>query len=276
MPNNIDREATLAGRLFIFLFLFLLIISSVPSRSQQYNGTISQSGYSPPSHVWVQWCRMGDNAQCRSFQLNSSIPWDGQSRQGKFGRYAGGDESVDGWSSLPAVWGEAKGGEIGAALLALYASLGLKRLYTDRELADFAFSNACGGFLCGCGWFERVTGQPHPINPGCKGEVTGDNLRPCPGEPVGCGRNKNNPCFTADMDIPVDKAKQVACYSGSGRVGRWLIRREAIAEQPIDRPVDKPPTSEPTKPNEPIDSSLICLIIKIDPQTKAHTVEVCK
>lgn len=287
-PTNQSSEALFAGCLFIFLVLFLLLISSIPSHSQstgqsagQYNGTISQSGYSPPTTVWVQWCRMGTNPQCRSFQLNSSISWDGQSREGKFGRYAGGDESVDGWSSVPAVWGEAKGGEIGAALLTLYASLGLNREYTDRELADFAFSNACGGFLCGCGWYERVTGQPHPINPGCKGEVvgSGDGLRPCPGEPVGCGRNRNNPCFTADLDIPVDKAKQVPCYSGSGRIGRWLIRKEVISNQPIDGPADRPvekPINEPTNPNKPTDPSLICLVIKIDPQTKAHTVEVCK
>lgn len=293
MKNNNDTstssKALFAGCLFIFLVLFLLLISSIPSHSQstgqstgQYNGTISQSGYSPPANVWVQWCRMGTNPQCRSFQLNQSIPWDGQGREGKFGRYAGGDESVDGWNTVPAVSSENRGGEIGAALLALYASLGLNREYTTRELWDFAFSNHCGLFSCGCGWFERVTGQPHPINPGCKGEVVGsDNLRPCPDNPPGSGRSRNNPSITADLDIPTDKPKSVPCNSGKGRVGRWLIRKEIviIPDKPIDVPADKPiekPTDGPTNPNKPTDPSLICLVIKIDPQTKAHTVEICK
>lgn len=278
-PTNVSREALLAGCLFIFLFVLLLLISSIPSHSQQYNGTISQSGYTPPANVWVQWCRMGTNPQCRSFQLNSSISWDGQGREGKFGRYAGGDESVDGWNTVPAVSSENRGGEIGAALLALYASLGLNREYTTRELWDFAFSNPCGSFSCGCTWFERVTRQPHPINPGCKGEIVGsDNLRPCPDNPPGSGRSRNNPSVTADLDIPTDRAKQVACNSGKGRVGRWLIRKEANL-LPIDKPIE--PTNQIDNPidepiDKPTDSSLICLVLKIDLQTRAYVVEACK
>lgn len=275
--TSTSSEAFFAGCLFIFLFLFLFLISSLPSHSQQYNGTISQSGYTPPSNVWVQWCQMGDKPTCKSFQLNPSISWDGQSKEGKFGRYAGGDFSVQGFSSVPAVSSENKGGEIGAALLKLMGGQ-----YAETELWDFAFANSCGQFVCGCQWYERITGSPHPIDPGCKNESTEPNsLRPCPNEPEGSGRNRNNPSYTADTDIPEDRAKQVPCWNGSKRVGRWLIRK-GVREEPG-------PVEEPIKPIDPIvdkpidktidktaDSALICLVIKIDPQTRAYTVEVCK
>lgn len=271
---NISSEALFAGCLFIFLFLFLLIISSLPSHSQQYNGTISPSGYTPPDSVWVQWCQMGDKPTCKSFQLNPSIPWDGQSKEGKFGRYAGGDFSVQGFSSVPAVSSENKGGEIGAALIKL-----LDGQYTETELWDFAFANSCGNFVCGCGWYERVTGSPHPIDPGCKNENTDSNsLRPCPNDPPNCGRNRNSPCVVADTDIPVDKAKQVPCWNNK-RVGRWLIRKEiaTLPDSPVDKPVDVPIDKPADRPvDKPTDLSLICLVIKIDPQTKAHSVEICK
>jgi hypothetical protein len=275
--TSTSTEALFAGCIFLFLFLFLLLISSIPSHSQSYAGTITQSGYTPPSNVWVQWCQMGNKPTCKSFMLNPSILWDGQSRQGKFGRYAGGDESVDGWSAVPAVWGEAKGGEIGAALLALYASQGLNRLYTDRELADFAFANACGAFTCGCGWFERVTGQPHPINPGCRGESTGnDSLRNCPTDQPGKGRNKNNPFIVNDPNLSSVIAVNLPCWTGSGRVGRWFIRGGEVIEPikpiepPIEDPVDKPIDIPPSH------SEIFCFTIRIDPTTKAYTVEVCK
>lgn len=255
-----------------FVLLFLSLSSFV--QAQQYNGTISQSGYTPPPNVWVQWCQMGTTPTCKSFQLNQSILWDGQSAEGKFGRYAGGDKSVQGFSSVPAVSGEAKGGEIGAALLFL-----LGHQYSEMELWDFAFSNPCSGFKCGCSWYERVTGSRHPIDPGCVNEKRSgedNNLRPCPNEPVGCGRNRNNPCITADTDIPTDKAKQVVCAGGSGRTGRWLKRVEHV---PVDKPIDQPPPITPVdpptpQPQQPV--NLICLVLKIDPTTKATTIEQCK
>jgi hypothetical protein len=253
------------------LILACLLLVSGSAVGQQFNGTISPSGYTPPDSVWVQWCRAGDNPQCRSFQLNPSIPWDGQSAEGKFGRYSGGDRSTQGFSSVPAVSGEAKGGEIGAALIKL-----LGHQYTEMELWDFAFANPCNGFLCGCGWYERVTGSRHPIDPGCVNESKGgdDNLRPCPNEPVGCGRSRNNPCVTADTDIPTDRAKQVACFSGNGRVGRWLKRIEIE----IDKPIEPTPTPIEPRPVDPLppQPNLICLVLKIDPTTKAYTIEVCK
>lgn len=274
--TSTSSEALFAGCLFLFLFLSLLLISSLPSHSQQYNGTISQSGYVPPSNVWVQWCQMGDKPTCKSFQLNPSIPWDGQSKEGKFGRYAGGDFSVQGFSSVPAVSSENKGGEIGAALLKL-----MGRQYTETELWDFAFANSCGQFVCGCQWYERITGSPHPIDPGCKNESTEPNsLRPCPNDPPNCGRNRNSPCVVADTDIPEDRAKQIPCWNGSKRVGRWLIRKGAnlLIDKPIQptNPIENP-VNNPNKPiDNSTDSSLICLVIKIDPQTKAHTVEICE
>ncbi len=268
--TSTSGEALFAGCLFVFLvFLVILLSTSLPSHGQSFNGTISSSGYTPPANVWVQWCQMGDKPTCKSFQLNPSIPWDGQSAEGKFGRYSGGDRSTQGFSSVPAVSGEAKGGEIGAALIKL-----LGHQYTEMELWDFAFANPCSGFLCGCKWYEQVTGSRHPIDPGCvneKGSGSGDNLRPCPNEPIGCGRSRNNPCMTADTDIPTDRAKQVACFSGSGRVGRWLKRIE-VNEPTSVEPI---PTSVEPIP-QPLPSNLICLVLKIDPTTKAYTVEVCK
>lgn len=252
------------------LFLSSVLTLSIPSSGQQFSGTISSSGYTPPSGVWVQWCQMGDKPTCKSFQLDPSIPWDGQSKEGKFGRYAGGDLTVQGFSSVPAVSSENKGGEIGAALLKL-----LGKPYKEKELWDFAFANSCGQFVCGCRWYERVTGSPHPVDPGCKNEGTDSNsLRPCPNEPVGCGRNRNNPCLTADTDIPVDKAKQVPCWSDK-RVGRWLIRKEILATEQPTKPIT--PVDAPTQPTDPTTtSSLICLVLKIDPTTRATTVEQCK
>lgn len=263
-------------RIALLILLFLFFLSS-SLHSQQFNGTISTSGYTPPPSVWVQWCQMGDKPTCKSFQLNSSIPWDGQSAEGKFGRYAGGDRSVQGFSTVPAVSGEAKGGEIEAAMIFLYARQGINRPVLTSELWDFAFANPCSGFKCGCSWYERITGSRHPIDPGCENEArSGDgNLRPCPNEPVGCGRNRNNPCLTADTDIPTDRPKQVACSTGSGRVGRWLKRIGTTdmvePEKPIDKPIDQTPTILPVVP-----SDLICLVLKIDPTTKATTIEQCK
>lgn len=272
--DDIPKDAV---RTLVFLLLsILLITSSLPSRGQQFNGTISASGYTPPPNVWVQWCRAGDNPQCRSFQLNQSIPWDGQSREGKFDRYAGGDQSVDGWNLVPAVGSEHRGGEIGLTLITLFKQKGISfDPHTNPQwFWDFSFANSCGRLSCGCSWYEKLTGEKHPIDPGCANESRdqSNSIRPCPNEPIGCGRNRNNPCITADTDIPTDRPKQVPCFSGSGRVGRWLKRIGTTEpEKPIDKPVDQTPINPAPQP-----VNLICLVLKIDPTTKATTIEQCK
>lgn len=206
--------------------LILAIAILVPSASMGYEGTITSAGYQPPpTSVWVTWCRAGSDPQCRSYALNPAIPWDGQDGLSKFGRYAGGDSAVQGWSTVPAIGGEARGGEIGAALLELFRQAGVAREYSTRELWDFGFSNSCGGYTCGCSWYERITGKPHPITPGCAAGASGSGgLKPCPNDPPGCGRGKGNPCrVTGDSSLPTDQPVQRACWSGTGRVGRFMI-----------------------------------------------------
>lgn len=273
-------SSTIKPSYLLFSFTFSLLFCSLSLHSQQFNGTISPSGYTPSPSVWVQWCQMGDKPTCKSFQLNSSIPWDGQSADGKFGRYAGGDRSVQGFSTIPAVGSEHGGGEIGLALITLFRQKGISfdPQTNPQWFWDFAFANSCGRLSCGCSWYEKLTGEKHPIDPGCANESkdASNSLRPCPNEPVGCGRSRNNPCLTADTDIPTDRPKQVACSTGIGKVGRWLKRiGTSEPEKPIDKPVDQTPIDQPTQPpSQP--SNLICLVLKIDPTTKATTIEQCK
>lgn len=235
------------------ILAFISLVSHV--QAQTFAGTISPSGYVPPDNVWVQWCQMGEKPTCKSFQLDKSIPWDGQSAEGKFGRYAGGDKSVQGFSTLPAVSGEAKGGEIGAALLFL-----LGRPYSERELWDFAFSNPCGDFICGCSWYERVTGSSHPIDPGCKNERSSSGgVKTCPNDPPGCG-SRALPCISSDPSLPLDRAVSRPCQLGGRRVGRWMIRN---TNPPIPTPTPVPtPTPIPTPTPTPL-SSVTCYILKI-------------
>lgn len=201
-----------------------LVLALLAAPALGYEGTITASGYQPPAApVWVTWCRAGSDPQCRSFKLNAGVSWNGQDGPSKFGRYAGGDASVQGWSTVPAVAGESRGGEIGAALLFLYRKAGISREYTTAELWDFAFANSCGGYSCGCSWYERITGSPHPVTPGCQSETSSGGLKPCPADPPGCGK-KASPCLTDDPKIPAGVPTQIACSTGTGRVGRFVLR----------------------------------------------------
>lgn len=258
------------GCIAAFVYLALVLLAG-PAAGQSFAGTISASGYTPPPGVWVTWCRAGTPPECRSFQLAPGIAWDGQDGVTKFGRYAGGDASVQGWSQVPAMSGETQGLEVGAALLALYRRLGGPAEYTRQQLWDFGFANSCGSFQCGCSWYEAKTGQPHPINPGCRGEVSagGSELPGCPVVPAGCGRSRSSPCQTLDPSVPTDKPASKPCRTAEGgRVGRWVIRA-ATAPGPV-APDPTPPPTDPEPPAAPSPGTA-CWIFRLDLSTLAHT-----
>lgn len=229
-------------RLLVFT---LAALFALPLAAGNFAGTISPAGYSPPPDVFVRWCRFGRD--CRSFPLNPGVPFTNeQDLRQKLGRYAGGDLSVAGMESYPAVFGEAKGGEVYEILKTLFREAGLLREPTLAELCDFAFSNFSRALVT-CADFLQVIGRPFP---GCSTVVSDDSLPLKPSEPPGCGR-RALPCPLEMGLVPGEVRHIPARTSIGGRVGMFAIQ-PARATVPVHPIPPQPPVIPPTQPPSPV------------------------